>query len=179
MTVVSDSRYRGTSAIAPTPSPANSQGKGSFFLKHELRGIRLARKMEGQGEIGAFPTPLLWPRSAKMARNGADESGRCTSGQWEAAAGGIGRAPAVRFGEGCNWRVPCKGAPIAGRRSKGKTMRGLQRATNARNCRIRPVAGNSWWRLQSRGGGRASSEQGGRVPGVQGYPWHHRPQRGR
>ena len=33
--------------------------------------------MEGTGEIGAVPTPSLWPLSAKMARNGAAESDHC------------------------------------------------------------------------------------------------------
>ena len=59
--------------------------------------------MEGTGEIGAVPTPSLWPLSAKMARNGAAESDRCRSGQWGAAGGGIGCASAVslRVGSVC------------------------------------------------------------------------------
>ena len=35
-----------------------------------------------------------------MARNGGTERGRCSSGQWGAADGGIGRAPAVSLVEG-------------------------------------------------------------------------------
>jgi len=37
--------------------------------------------MEGTGEIGPVPTASLWPWWAKMARNGAAESGHCSSGQ--------------------------------------------------------------------------------------------------
>ena len=85
--------------------------------------------MEGTGEIGAVPAPSLWPLSAKMARNGAAESDRCSSGQWGAADGGIGRAPAVSFGERCAWRAPCERPPTAARRSKSSMMRGLQRGT--------------------------------------------------
>ena len=93
--------------------------------------------------------------SAKMAWNGAAENGRCSSSQWGAAKGGIGRAPAVSFEEGCGWRARCQGSPIAGRRSKSSRMRGLQRAKNARNRRVgagahRPAAGNTSWRLHSR-----------------------------
>ena len=59
--------------------------------------------MEGTGEIGPVPTASLWPWWAKMARNGAAEGGRCSSGQRGAAEGGIGRAPAVslRMGSVC------------------------------------------------------------------------------
>ena len=72
-----------------------------------------------------------------MARNGAAESDRCSSGQLGAADGGVGRAPAVSFGEGCAWGAPCEGLPTAARRSKSSMMRGLQRTKNARNWQVR------------------------------------------
>jgi len=56
--------------------------------------------MEGTGEIGAFPSTFLWPRSAKIDRNSTTESGRCSSGRRGAAEGGIGRAPALSLGMG-------------------------------------------------------------------------------
>ena len=93
--------------------------------------------MHGTAGIRAFPTAFLWPRWAKMARNGAAESGRCSSGQWGADDGGIGRVPAVSFGEGCGWRAPCEGAPTAARRSKSSRIRCPQRAKNARNWQVR------------------------------------------
>ena len=92
--------------------------------------------MERREEIGPVPTASLWPRWAKMARNGAAESGRCSSGQWGAEDGGTGRVPAASFGEGCGWRAPCEGPLTAARRSKSSRMRGLQRANNARNWRV-------------------------------------------
>ena len=121
--------------------------------------------MERRGEIGPVPPASLWPRWAKLARNGAAESRRCSSGQWGADDGGIGRVPAVSFREGCGWRAPCEGLLTAARRSKSSRIRGLQRAKNARNWQVR--AGRSspsgWkrflsssqkgesWRLHRRG----------------------------
>ena len=78
------------------PSRSNLTGKGFLFLiQCELSGIRLSRKLEVGGEIGAVPTTFLWLRWAKMARNGAAESGGCSSGQRGAAYGRIGLATAV------------------------------------------------------------------------------------
>ena len=62
-----------------------------------------------------------------MARNGAAESGRCSSGQWGAADGGIGRAPAVNLGQGCGMGWSCKGLSKACRTSKRRRIRELWR----------------------------------------------------
>ena len=121
------------------PGPLIRGPRHRFFMKCEVSGIRLTRNMEGRAEVWGFPMPLLWPRSAKMARNGAAESGRCSSGQWGAAEGGIGRAPAVSLGDGCSWKAPCKGQPMAGRRCKKRRIQGLQRA---KKC---PKLSNPGW----------------------------------
>ena len=90
----------------------------------------------------------------EMDRNGATENGGCSSGQWGAAAGGIGRAD-VSQGKACGCRAPFKGQPMAGRRSKRRKMRGLQWAKNAQNWRIwagctAPSGQKHIWRLHSR-----------------------------
>ena len=138
--------------------PSNLMAKRSIFkIKCELSGIQARAKMEGTAGIRAFSTAFLWPQSAKMARNGAAESGRCSSGQRGAAEGGIGRAPAGGLGELCGWRAPCQGQPIAGHRSKSRRTRALQRAKNA--------APSGWARLPAAPSGwkhfLATSQQGG------------------
>ena len=108
--------------------------------------------MDGRAELGGFPIPFLCPRSAKMARNGGAQSGRCSSCQWGAADWGIGRAPALSLGEGWGWRAPCTGQSMAEEYEEQDAGAKTTPETGESGLGAqRPAARNTSWHLHSRG----------------------------
>jgi len=116
-----------------------------------------------------------------MARNGAAESDRCSSGQRGPADGGIGCAPAVslRVVSVCWATLPGD----AHRRSQEQEQEdaGAAAGKKRESCAASgwPAAGNVLFPLHSRGKDGPRPQRVANVPGVEGCPWHYRPQRGR